>query len=767
MGSVMLVAGQVIAARYELARPLAAGHDPATWLAHDRGREGRDVVLRFHSAQETEGARLTSLVRHAALLAPVTQDRAEDGRAFDVLEYLPGGEIGRLRGRPWPLLVRRLLPVVDALAQIHDAGWVHGDVKSANVLLDADGLARLADFGSARRIGDTAATGASPYSVSPERLDGAPAAPADDIYAVGVLLYELVSGHPPFYPDLTPERVRHEAPAPLAGRPAPPEELRALVARCLAKSPADRPASLHEVRAELERCLTLDAPVETVASADFTPRPPPDAAPIRPHWQRSTTTGPSPQELRREGFRRGLMVAAVVLALAAFGFTFFVLPDLVASRTPTAATTPTEPAEEPSAPAQPVDYAKLAELKREAEQKREPLPGRLGKLQERDVEDWGGAALAQARQALADGDAAMTQHEFAQAIAKFDAVATALDGLEKRLPQVVEERLQAARAAFDAGRSGDARQGYAQVLEADPQNAAAKTGLARSKVLDQVLRETAAGVQAEQAGDVTAAIAAYRRAVKLDPATTVAASNLQRLEARASSDAYTAAVARAQAALARGEHAAARTAFEQAARLRPGTPEVAEGLQQIRRATETQALASTLERAAAAERAEQWAEAVRLHREALKAEPTLVAAQQGLERAEPRAQLDAELQVFSDKPERLYSPAGRDIARNVLERAARVGAPNTRLQEQVARLQRQLREAETPIRVALASDNLTEVQIYRIGKLGPFEQKDLELMPGRYTVVGTRQGYRDVRKELNLTPGSAPPTIVVRCEERI
>lgn len=763
----MLVAGQVIAARYELARPLAAGHDPATWLAHDRGREGRDVVLRFHSAQETEGARLTSLVRHAALLAPVTQDRAEDGRAFDVLEYLPGGEIGRLRGRPWPLLVRRLLPVVDALAQIHDAGWVHGDVKSANVLLDADGLARLADFGSARRIGDTAATGASPYSVSPERLDGAPAAPADDIYAVGVLLYELVSGHPPFYPDLTPERVRHEAPAPLAGRPAPPEELRALVARCLAKSPADRPASLHEVRAELERCLTLDAPVETVASADFTPRPPPDAAPIRPHWQRSTTTGPSPQELRREGFRRGLMVAAVVLALAAFGFTFFVLPDLVASRTPTAATTPTEPAEEPSAPAQPVDYAKLAELKREAEQKREPLPGRLGKLQERDVEDWGGAALAQARQALADGDAAMTQHEFAQAIAKFDAVATALDGLEKRLPQVVEERLQAARAAFDAGRSGDARQGYAQVLEADPQNAAAKTGLARSKVLDQVLRETAAGVQAEQAGDVTAAIAAYRRAVKLDPATTVAASNLQRLEARASSDAYTAAVARAQAALARGEHAAARTAFEQAARLRPGTPEVAEGLQQIRRATETQALASTLERAAAAERAEQWAEAVRLHREALKAEPTLVAAQQGLERAEPRAQLDAELQVFSDKPERLYSPAGRDIARNVLERAARVGAPNTRLQEQVARLQRQLREAETPIRVALASDNLTEVQIYRIGKLGPFEQKDLELMPGRYTVVGTRQGYRDVRKELNLTPGSAPPTIVVRCEERI
>ena len=111
--------------------------------------------------------------------------------------------------------------------------------------------------------------------------------------------------------------------------------------------------------------------------------------------------------------------------------------------------------------------------------------------------------------------------------------------------------------------------------------------------------------------------------------------------------------------------------------------------------------------------------------------------------------------------------ARREIARNVLERAGRVAAPGPRLQRQVATLGEQLRQAETPIRVALASDNVTEVQIYRIGKLGPFEQKDLELMPGRYTVVGTRAGFRDVRKELNLSPGSVPPTLVVRCEERI
>jgi eukaryotic-like serine/threonine-protein kinase len=59
------------------------------------------------------------------------------------------------------------------------------------------------------------------------------------------------------------------------------------------------------------------------------------------------------------------------------------------------------------------------------------------------------------------------------------------------------------------------------------------------------------------------------------------------------------------------------------------------------------------------------------------------------------------------------------------------------------------------------------VQVYRVGKLGFFERRDLELMPGRYTVVGTRRGYRDVRKEINLLPGAAPPTVTIRCEEPI
>jgi tetratricopeptide (TPR) repeat protein len=709
------------------------------------------------------------------LLAPLdTHDEA--GAACDVFEYLPGGEIGRLRGRSWVLIARRLLPIADAVAALHECGWVHGDIKSANVLLDGDGLARLVDFGSARRSGATQPAGASPYSTSPERLDGASAAVADDIYAFGVLLYELVSGYPPFYPDIAPDRVRHEIPAPLAAQLDVPDGLRELVARCLAKRPDARPASMRDVRAALEHLAeesaTSPTPPTTNAAA-WQPRPPADGLPVQSHWRRTTHVAPSPQSLRNEGFRRGLLVGGLLLACAAAGFTFFVLPGLVASRqtvtaAPTTATTPQGgPATTAPAVTPPADLARLAAVKLRAEARRTPLAGRLQALEQRDVASWGGAEYAQVRKDLGEGDAAMTTRDFDAALARFDATANGLTVLERRLPAVVTERRAAAQAAFAAGRASEAAERYTAVLKVAPNDAAARTGLARTRVLDEVVRLMAAGATAEQAGDAKAATAAYRRVLELDPATAGAREGIARLGARATGDAYAAAMAQAMAALARQDYVAARAEFERAGRIRPGTTEVAEGLQQIQRVGETRSLAGTIERAVAAEKAEQWSQALALYGAALKTEPALRAAQEGVERAEPRAMMDAELQSLLGKPERLFSPAGRDIARNVLERAARMNAPGTHLQEQQVQLAALLRQAETPIAVALASDNATDVQIYRVGKLGLFAQKSLELMPGRYTVVGTRQGYRDVRKELNLLPGTAPTTLVVRCEEPI
>ena len=75
--------------------------------------------------------------------------------------------------------------------------------------------------------------------------------------------------------------------------------------------------------------------------------------------------------------------------------------------------------------------------------------------------------------------------------------------------------------------------------------------------------------------------------------------------------------------------------------------------------------------------------------------------------------------------------------------------------------------AEVPVAVALTSDNQTIVTIYRVGRIGAFERKDMELLPGRYTIVGSRSGFRDVRRELMVMPGQTPPPVAIQCEEPI
>jgi hypothetical protein len=123
--------------------------------------------------------------------------------------------------------------------------------------------------------------------------------------------------------------------------------------------------------------------------------------------------------------------------------------------------------------------------------------------------------------------------------------------------------------------------------------------------------------------------------------------------------------------------------------------------------------------------------------------------------------------MYLTQPERLFSQSVRAAARETLARAAAVPNPGPLLRKQMATLSEWAARADAPVAIALQSDNLTHVTIYRVGELGAFAQRSLELAPGSYTVVGTRPGYRDVRRQINVTPDAPPEPIVIRCEDRI
>ncbi|HET9446819.1 MAG TPA: hypothetical protein VFO35_11195 [Steroidobacteraceae bacterium] len=463
-------------------------------------------------------------------------------------------------------------------------------------------------------------------------------------------------------------------------------------------------------------------------------------------------------------------MSAIALGAVAVFVVFFALPKWVAQENPAQYRQAASPVvEKPAAeaPKKPVDFAALARAKQEAEDVRGPLAERVEALRERGVEQWGTEGFRQATDELALGDEQFAKREYVVAVQHFEKVAPVLAALETRAGEVMKEQLAAGAQAIVDGRSADAKAAYELALKLEPKSAVAKRGLERAGTLDQVLALLSGAERQEQDGNLPAAMEGYRQVLALDKDTTRASDGLNRVGARIAGDAFASAMARGFAALGSGNHASARSEFEAAGRIRPNAPEVAAALKQVEQDGRTQSIGAKLDAARDNESRELWADALKQYRDVLALDSTVAAANEGVARVQPRATLNEQLEVYLTQPERLFSGPVRAAARDSLQRAAAIKNPGPVLTQQTSKLREWLARADVPVQVALQSDNLTQVTIHRIGALGAFEQRSLELAPGEYTVLGTRPGYRDVRRQIMVVPGTQLAPVVIRCEDKI
>jgi serine/threonine protein kinase len=294
--------------------------------------------LRFEAEARAAG-RLTG--RHVVVVHDVGE---HDGLPFIVMERLPGVSLADhiARGPLPPAFVHVVLDgVLDALAEAHNAGILHRDVKPGNVLFTATGEPKLADFGIAKTAGAAYTmageiVGSMAY-LSPDRLASKPATVADDLYAVGVVGYEALAGRRPFLQeDLGPlaRAILHESPPPLAAlRPDVPAVLATAIERAMARDPAWRFDEAKAMRAALTGAGPTSMPVRPATPSGTRVMEAPPLALM--------TYSPAAGQLEPGSPRRKLWIAAIVAAFVLALILLAVDPPFSAPPpTPVTTTTP-------------------------------------------------------------------------------------------------------------------------------------------------------------------------------------------------------------------------------------------------------------------------------------------------------------------------------------------------------------------------------------------------------------------------------------------
>lgn len=265
--------------RYRIEHRLGEGGMAEVYLGHDLLLNRAVAIKKLHGRYSNDGALRARFEREAERAGSLTHPNIieifdvgeEDGRPYIVMEYVAGETLKRVIQQEGPFepddVAALLEQVASALDYAHERGIVHRDIKPQNILVDADGLAKVVDFGIAKGIADASLTdvgtalGTAHY-ISPEQASGLMATPASDVYSLGVVAFEMLTRHVPFDSDspvsIAIQHIDDDPPPPSAFQPTLGASVDAIVQHALAKNPTLRYHSAGALAAAMAEWRSYD-----------------------------------------------------------------------------------------------------------------------------------------------------------------------------------------------------------------------------------------------------------------------------------------------------------------------------------------------------------------------------------------------------------------------------------------------------------------------------------------------------------------------------
>ena len=371
----MIQIGKIFAGRYRILKQIGRGGMADVYLAKDLILDGEEVAVKvLRTNYQTDPIAVARFQREARAMADldhphivrITDIGEEEGQQYLAMEYVAGLDLKRYIKEHRPLsneeAVRIMGQILLAMRLAHTRGIVHRDLKPQNILLTPDGTAKVTDFGIAVAFAETSLTQTnsmlgSVHYLSPEQARGSKATVQSDIYAMGIIFYEMLTGHIPYDGDsavtIALQHFQKPLPSVIAENPSVPQALENVVIKATAKKLTDRYKSVAEMYVDLSSSLSYNrrnepklvfddatktdtktlpkVPQSTLTSIPKAPvqegRPQPKP---QPHQTEKTVPSPKPTKRRRMKARYPILFATFLLVVASLVWILYRTPATIA-----------------------------------------------------------------------------------------------------------------------------------------------------------------------------------------------------------------------------------------------------------------------------------------------------------------------------------------------------------------------------------------------------------------------------------------------------